>query len=119
MPEFVILTHETPATAARPSHWDFMLEHEGALWTWCLQQSPDQAEPQPAERLPDHRAMYLDYEGPISGNRGSVTQWDRGSYEALTPFSETEVTVRLSGRKLVGLVTLTKTEQWLFQLVKE
>lgn len=25
------------------------------------------------ERLPDHRRLYLNYEGPISGDRGEVT----------------------------------------------
>ena len=34
-----------------------------------------------AEVLPDHRLAYLDYEGPISGDRGSVTRWDRGTYD--------------------------------------
>lgn len=31
-----------------------------------------------AERLPDHRAMYLDYEGPVSGGRGTVIRVAEG-----------------------------------------
>ncbi|GAB5404991.1 MAG: hypothetical protein Aurels2KO_32220 [Aureliella sp.] len=31
-----------------------------------------------AVRLPDHRKKYLDYEGPVSGNRGSVRAVARG-----------------------------------------
>ena len=34
----------------------------------------------PAEALPDHRLIYLEYEGPISGDRGTVVAWDRGEY---------------------------------------
>ena len=34
-----------------------------------------------AEPLPDHRLVYLDYEGPISGNRGTVARWDAGEFE--------------------------------------
>jgi len=29
-------------------------------------------------RLPDHRAVYLEYEGPVSGNRGSVQRLRAG-----------------------------------------
>jgi len=72
----------------RGSHWDFMLERDGVLWTWCLQNNPF-AEPRkkkqelPAVRLNDHRIAYLDYEGPIpddavSGNRGSVREVESG-----------------------------------------
>lgn len=32
-----------------------------------------------AERLPDHRAAYLDYEGDVSANRGCVTRLASGS----------------------------------------
>jgi len=43
--------------------------------------------PTPIVRTPDHRAMYLDYEGPISGNRGTVRRVDAGSWDptAITP----------------------------------
>lgn len=32
-----------------------------------------------AERITDHRPAYLDYEGPISGDRGTVTRLARGT----------------------------------------
>jgi hypothetical protein len=38
-----------------------------------------------AERLPEHRRVYLDYEGPVSNNRGSVR---RIATLALRSFSE-------------------------------
>ena len=31
-----------------------------------------------AERIADHRPLYLEYEGPISGDRGAVTRLARG-----------------------------------------
>lgn len=34
----------------------------------------------PAQRLPDHRRLYLDYEGAVSGNRGHVSRLARGTY---------------------------------------
>ncbi len=34
-----------------------------------------------AERLADHRAEYLSYEGPVSGGRGVVSRVAMGSFE--------------------------------------
>ena len=92
MPRFVLLSHDVPAESATPSHWDFMLEHEGALLAWRLIELPStwlallEGRPSaelssvPAERLPDHRLLYLDYEGPISGDRGEVRRIDGGPF---------------------------------------
>ena len=33
-------------------------------------------------RLPDHRPIYLDYEGPVSGNRGEVKRVEAGTCDA-------------------------------------
>jgi hypothetical protein len=33
------------------------------------------------QRIADHRSLYLDYEGPISGDRGVVRRLDRGTIE--------------------------------------
>jgi hypothetical protein len=63
---------------------------------------PDFAE---AIRLPDHRLTYLDYEGPISGNRGTVTRIDRGDYRQIKA-SDFLIAVQLSGEILDGSVLL-------------
>ena len=34
-------------------------------------------------RLPNHRSLYLDYEGPVSENRGNVTKLATGTLEWL------------------------------------
>jgi len=101
MPRFVVLRHDIPGGV----HWDFMLEKGMSLATWSLPEPPDSAHPITAEALPDHRLAYLDYEGPVSGGRGSVTRWDRGTYQVE---SETEagLTAMLSGERLRGRVCL-------------
>lgn len=78
MPRFVILTHDHPFL-----HWDLLLEQEGvgALRAWRLLAEPLSAPTIDAEPLADHRALYLDYEGPVSGGRGHVVRWDTGDYE--------------------------------------
>ncbi len=121
MPRFVLLHHECPPHYEKPSHWDFMLESDGVLRTWELRELPKAwavllgevagSATVEALPLPDHRLAYLDYEGPISGGRGSVRCCDRGTYE---PFPETlgqetqdALAVELSGELLLGTVRLT------------
>jgi hypothetical protein len=116
MPRYVILRHET----AGGVHFDFMLEMGGALKTWSISQPPLQGVEMGAEALPDHRLAYLDYEGPISGDRGSVTRWDRGTYEVGCQ-SESELIVRLSGEKLIGKAKLEQNPElktdWVFSFI--
>lgn len=48
---------------------------EHRLRTFRVMRDPATAEvgdPFDAESIPDHRVMYLDYSGPVSGGRGSV-----------------------------------------------
>lgn len=104
MPHFVVLRHES----SRGLHWDFMLELGEALATWALPEPPDAAVAILAEALPDHRLAYLDYEGPISGGRGSVTRWDAGTY-VLRGRSDAELVVTLDGAKLAGTATLKRS----------
>ena len=98
MPRFVLLHHECPPSFGKPSHWDLMLERDGALLTWSLPALPAawSGEGEAAERIADHRLAYLDYEGPISGDRGVVTRVDGGEYEVLEETDEI-IRVRLRG----------------------
>jgi hypothetical protein len=92
MPRFVILRHELEGEV----HWDLMLDDDQAaghsdddrsLLTWSLSENPLAAHGAdtviPARRLADHRRLYLDYEGPISGNRGTVTRIEQGEFQWL------------------------------------
>ncbi len=84
MPRFAVLAHDWPAP-----HFDLLLENEAALLTWRLSNWPvpiSADEPGPAltaERIGDHRLVYLDYEGPVSGNRGHVRRVDTGTFTRL------------------------------------
>ena len=113
MPRFVILKHDGP----RGLHWDFMLESGDALTTWALAQAPGSAERIAARALSEHRLAYLDYEGSVSGGRGTVTRWDQGTYEVERQ-EEGLLVVVLSGKRLCGRATLERTgenvEQWQF-----
>lgn len=103
--QFVLLRHDLP----QHLHWDFMIEAGQALATWRLEADPGQlATPGAvlsAERLADHRLAYMDYEGPISGGRGSVTRIDRGYCEILD-LTDRLWTVRLAGSILTGTFQL-------------
>ncbi len=103
MPRYVIQEHHHQGV-----HWDLMLESGGRLLTWRLEHplSPDR--PIRAESLPDHRLAYLEYEGPVSGGRGTVRRWDWGQFDWLERSGES-VAVRLAGRRLRGTVHLSLT----------
>ena len=69
-----------------------MLEAGDTLQTWALHELPQDwpdieglkiaaSNSVAAEQLPDHRSAYLDYEGPVSGDRGTVKRLDAGTYE--------------------------------------
>lgn len=105
MPRFAVLEHDHPQR-----HWDLLLEHGPACRTWRLSAPPGEAIDIPAEAIADHRLIYLDYEGPVSGNRGQVTQFDAGTFvwREDTPDG---VCVELSGRRWSGGLQIIRTEQ--------
>jgi hypothetical protein len=101
MPRFVVLCHES----SHAVHFDFMLEAGEVLKTWALPQPPQPGVEMACTALADHRLAYLDYEGPISGDRGSVTRWDFGQY-AVERQTATQWVVTLASEKLNGTATL-------------
>jgi DNA polymerase ligase (LigD)-like protein len=109
MPRFVVLLHETPPGYPRGNHLDLMLEHQGVLWTWALETPPMPGETVTAERLPDHRLDYLDYEGAVSQDRGVVSRIDSGHYEMLQQ-TVTMVSVLLQGAKIRGTLILSSED---------
>ncbi len=115
MPRFVILRHEMPPERDRRTHFDLMLEAEGALRTWSILELPATDKLIQAEALPDHRLSYLDYEGPVSDNRGSVSRVEAGEYEVLEE-SAGLMRVSLAGNVLRGNLELRQEEgsaaQW-------
>jgi hypothetical protein len=107
MPRYVILLHELPDGHERSTHWDLMLESGDGLRTWALPVEPTASMDCQARQLADHRLAYLEYEGPVSANRGRVARWDQGEYRLLTETPET-LEVVLQGTKLRGRLTLKK-----------
>jgi len=100
MSRYVVLLHDHPVV-----HWDFMLQRDATLQTWRLLSCPEAGRDISAEPLADHRLHYLDYEGPVSGNRGTVTRWDFGGYRVLEQTASI-CRCRLEGTKLRGTVSL-------------
>lgn len=108
MPRFALLTHDHPF-----AHLDLFLEADGVLLAWRLVALPVPDVPTAATRSADHRLAYLDYEGPISGGRGSVRRLDGGELVWLTR-SEEAIVVEVRGEALVGRLELARTarDEW-------
>jgi hypothetical protein len=97
-----------------------MLEEGDVLQTWSLAKLPQgwsavtESEPLPAiatsntveaEQLADHRLAYLEYEGPVSGDRGSVRRLDAGTIvRRPKPLS-----YAIKGRIIRGEITLQQS----------
>ena len=90
---FAILTHDHPFF-----HWDLLLEAGEVAWTWRLLDEPGSEPASRSMRIGDHRLLYLDYEGPVSEERGQVTRWDAGIYQLLDQTTD-QITVLLSGAR--------------------
>ena len=91
---YVILWHQvsesggSPAECKRGSrgdHYDWMFEAQGNLLTWASPRisPPDRPLVAAAIALAPHRLAYLDYEGAISGGRGTVRRVEHGVYRRL------------------------------------
>jgi hypothetical protein len=82
---------ESPPSTTHPrcrSHWDLLLETKGTeLLAWRIESLPETAitgDDPPSirmgQRIANHRAMYLEYEGPLSKDRGNVWRLAGGTY---------------------------------------
>ncbi len=122
---FVVQKH-----AARNLHYDFRLEHEGALKSWAVPKGPSRKlhEKRLAVQVEDHPLEYGNFEGTIPrGNYGAgkVEIWDRGEWlpdgSAKEGFKKGKLSFQLKGKKLRGNYVLVrmhgKPKQWL--LIKE
>jgi DNA polymerase Ligase (LigD) len=102
MPRFVLLEHLWDGV-----HWDLMLEVGEVLHTWAIDAPIVAGVDLPARAIADHRRLYLEYEGEISGNRGRVRRLDEGTYRVLL-WSAEHIRVELAGSQLVGEVELRR-----------
>ncbi|MCP1168455.1 DNA ligase D [Limimaricola litoreus] len=128
---FVVQKHD-----ATRLHYDFRLEHDGALWSWAVTRGPsdDPGEKRLAVRTEDHPLDYAGFEGVIPEGQygaGSVMLWDRGDWEPqdddpAAALKAGKLKVRLHGERMRGGWTLVRMkpcksggarENWL--LIKE
>ncbi len=108
---FVILTHDHPVL-----HWDLMFDTGDALRTWRLETEPTVGVEIRAIALPDHRRMYLHYEGPVSGDRGKVSRWDSGTYSVLEE-TPSGLTFEVDGERVSGVIEMVREDvgdEWVF-----
>lgn len=107
---FAVLKHVRDSDV----HWDLLLQmpDRELLATWQIRLDParwgGESEPVAAVQLPDHRIIYLDYQGELSANRGWVTHVDGGKMELLC-FDEQRIHFLLHGQILHGAFTITRT----------
>ncbi len=107
-PSFVIQEHH-----ARALHWDFRLERDGVLVSWAVPKGVpfDPKQNHLAVAVEDHPLEYGSFSGEIPKGEyggGSVSIWDRGTYET-EKWSEREVMVVLHGARVNGRYVLFKT----------
>ncbi len=114
--EFVVLRHED----REGTHYDLMIDLGVTLATWKCARPPETAQESPiaCRRIGDHRRVYLEYEGPISGDRGKVRRHDRGTCEAMTPSAD-RWQVLFHGQRLSGSFELYRVADDSWQLRRE
>jgi len=112
MKRFVLHKH----SGYGPTHWDLMLETHAALATWSLSADPLAGPPLEATQIHDHRKAYLDYSGPVSGERGRVAPQDSGAL-TVTSCEENLWAFELRGGVLIGRFELRRVagDRWMFQ----
>lgn len=85
---YAVLHHVLPE---EPAHYDLLLSvpEQELLLAWRMPAwPPPQTDEGEALRLPDHRCLYLIYEGPISSGRGDVRQVESGTVQFLERSAE-------------------------------
>jgi hypothetical protein len=102
MPRFVILQHDHPTM-----HWDLLLEAGPILRAWRLTSPPADGQTTAAEANFDHRPFYLDYEGPVSGGRGSIQRWDAGEFTWIENVTD-RLSADIRGGRIRGTIVLER-----------
>lgn len=109
---FAILRH----SRSEETHWDFLLDLPGRarLATWRIDTDPLQwfaGEKKEftaiVRALPDHRRVYLTFEGPVSGDRGTVQRVDSGA-ALLFQTGDQKTQVELRGARLHVRISLLR-----------
>jgi hypothetical protein len=91
-----------------------MLEGDGVLMTWELRELPTAwggagGTIVNATWLPDHRLAYLEYEGPLSCDRGTVQRVASGTFELLSQNNQS-IRAKLDSSTVRGTIKLNRTD---------
>jgi bifunctional non-homologous end joining protein LigD len=117
---FVVQKHRATAL-----HYDFRIEHEGAMLSWAVPKGPslDPATKRLAMMTEPHPLDYNGFEGVIPEGEyggGTVMIWDRGTWTPEVPdvtaaLAKGELKLTLHGSKLRGswVLVRTRNRQWL------
>jgi len=110
---FVVQEH----TTVEGVHWDLMLEQDGVLITFRLEQEPAEvlAHEVRAVKIFDHPLRFLAYEGPVQKGTGKVRIVDSGVYSS-PDRTEGLWALTMNGAILTGDFVLSRIEntEWLF-----
>lgn len=100
-------------------HYDFRLEHNGALLSWAVPKGPslDSAVKRLAMQVEDHPIEYANFEGTIPKGEyggGTVMVWDRGTWtpeqsDVDAALAKGDLKFTLHGKKLHGSWVLVRT----------
>ncbi|WP_131739724.1 DNA polymerase ligase N-terminal domain-containing protein [Actinomadura roseirufa] len=105
---FVVQEHH-----ATSLHWDLRLERDGVLVSWAVPKGLpwDPGTNHLAVRTEDHPLEYASFEGEIPHGEygaGTMTIWDRGTYET-EKWSDREVKIVVHGGRVSGRYALFRT----------
>ena len=110
---FVVQEH----TTVEGVHWDLMLEQEGVLATFRLEEEPAKALTHEvrAVKIFDHPLRFLTYEGPVQKGTGRVRIVDSGVYRS-HEHREDSWLLELDGPILQGNFVLVRQDdaEWQF-----
>jgi bifunctional non-homologous end joining protein LigD len=103
--------------AAATPHYEFLLEIDGVLKSWAVNQEPtaDRAVKRLAVPTQDHPVEYAQFEGDVAEDEygaGQVDLWDRGTWipeEAPLPaYRRGRIKFELKGQRLKGRWALVR-----------
>jgi hypothetical protein len=104
-------------------HYDLMVELEKSDKLLTIKISPQdldlllKSNKITAERLPGHRKEYLNYEGQVSGGRGTVKIFDSGKCKTVL-YSEDRFEFELSGKKIAGKIVISSIDGKMYNCLK-
>jgi len=101
---FVFLEHDYPTL-----HWDILLQQGNRLLGWRGDNHGHFLNGGHVVQTSDHRLVYLDYEGPLTGQRGTVKRVDAGRL-TWRHCAENEFIAEIQGKQWHGVLELKKID---------